>query len=90
MLICLERQQVLLNAIYFKGIWETQFDKGSTQDHDFHSLEGSQQPVSRVKMMTLRDKQVNGVEDHVVSVPFFFFLFPSSRVVCLKCAKAIL
>jgi len=61
-----QTRSVLLNAIYFKGIWETQFDKGSTQDHDFHSLEGSQQPVSRVKMMTLRDKQVNGVEDHVI------------------------
>jgi len=27
---------VLTNAIYFKGDWETQFDKASTRDEDFH------------------------------------------------------
>lgn len=27
---------VLTNAVYFKGDWETQFDKASTQDEDFH------------------------------------------------------
>ncbi|MGB8539879.1 MAG: serpin family protein [Acidobacteriaceae bacterium] len=27
---------VLTNAIYFKGDWQTQFDKASTRDEDFH------------------------------------------------------
>jgi serpin B len=27
---------VLTNAIYFKGHWETQFDKNATQEEDFH------------------------------------------------------
>jgi serpin B len=27
---------VLTNAIYFKGDWQTQFDKAATKDEDFH------------------------------------------------------
>jgi serpin B len=31
---------VLTNAIYFKGDWQTQFDKAKTKDEDFHVSQG--------------------------------------------------
>ncbi len=42
---------VLTNAVYFKGFWETPFEKSRTRDHDF-TLEGGgkvQVPMMRVK-----------------------------------------
>lgn len=38
----------LINAIYFKGSWTTQFDKAKTRDEPFHSADGS---VASVPMM---------------------------------------
>jgi serpin B len=35
---------ILINAIYFKGIWATEFDKAQTVERDFHKLDGSRQP----------------------------------------------
>jgi len=31
----------LINAIYFKGIWQTEFDKEKTEELDFHLADGS-------------------------------------------------
>lgn len=39
---------VLVNALYFKDAWESAFDKGATQDWDFHLASGK---TSRVPMM---------------------------------------
>ncbi len=39
----------LINAIYFKGIWQKQFDKGKTIDAPFHNADGS---TSTVPMMS--------------------------------------
>ena len=39
----------LINAIYFKGIWQKQFDKSKTVDAPFHSANGT---TSTVKMMS--------------------------------------
>ncbi|MCI0338271.1 MAG: serpin family protein [Acidobacteria bacterium] len=35
----------LINAIYFKGLWENKFDKALTKDAPFHLLSGTQKPV---------------------------------------------
>lgn len=35
---------ILINAIYFKGIWAKEFDKARTVERDFHKLDGSRQP----------------------------------------------
>jgi len=39
---------VLTNAIYFKGKWQTEFDKKSTRDEDFYLINGQK---TKVKMM---------------------------------------
>ncbi len=40
---------ILVNAIYFKGIWTNQFDKAWTEERDFHKLDGIHKPC---KMMS--------------------------------------
>jgi len=43
----IERDHVmfLINAIYFKGDWTSQFDPGKTRDDDFYLLDGSKKTV---------------------------------------------
>lgn len=41
---------VLMNALYFKGAWETEFSKGLTEEGDFHTREG--QTVKKEFMTT--------------------------------------
>jgi len=35
---------ILINAIYFKGIWTNQFDTEKTAERDFHTLDGRHKP----------------------------------------------
>uniref|UniRef100_T1ISI2 Serpin domain-containing protein n=1 Tax=Strigamia maritima TaxID=126957 RepID=T1ISI2_STRMM len=44
---------VLVNAIYFKGNWNSQFKKENTKDEDFHSADNT---VSSVKMMNQKSR----------------------------------
>lgn len=41
---------VLINAIYFKGVWATQFDKAKTGDGDFFPLAGDSVRVPLMRM----------------------------------------
>ena len=43
----------LINAIYFKGAWQTEFDPANTRDNPFHLANGSQK---QVPMMNREDK----------------------------------
>ena len=43
----------LINAIYFKGAWQTEFDSEKTRDNPFHLANGSQK---QVPMMNREDK----------------------------------
>ena len=43
----------LINAIYFKGAWQTKFDTEDTRDDTFHLVDGSQK---QVPMMTRQDQ----------------------------------
>lgn len=43
----------LINAIYFKGAWQTEFDPADTRDNTFHLADGSQKQVP----MMARDGQ---------------------------------
>jgi serine protease inhibitor len=49
-----DERMFLVNAIYFKGTWQQQFDKSKTVDAPFHAADGT---TSTVRMMA-RDKGV--------------------------------
>lgn len=52
----------LINAIYFKGSWQQQFDKSATQDAPFHALDGTSDNVPLMHMMkTVRIGQLPGL-----------------------------
>jgi serpin B len=50
--IAREEVMFLVNAIYFKGIWQKQFDKSKTVDAPFHAADGT---TATVKMMERDD-----------------------------------
>jgi serpin B len=62
-------KMVLLNAIYFKGSWQNQFQKSLTQDDQFTTLSGDKCPI---KMMHQRGKSMyyRGSNFHSVSLPY--------------------
>ena len=53
----------LLNALYFKGIWQEdyKFDKSKTQDEDFTNADGS---VTKVKMMNQTNRYAFNYNDY--------------------------
>ena len=66
---------VLVNAIYFKGNWLTEFDKSKTQKDTF-TLESNE--TVQADMMTLKAEFSHGyfkdVQARVLKVFFFLFL----------------
>ena len=60
---------VLTNAIYFKGNWQTQFDKAQTRDEDFH-LSAAQ--TVRAPLMNLQGRfnYFNGGTFQVLEIPY--------------------
>lgn len=41
-----DARMYLINALYFKGIWKSQFDKSATGQDNFTNVDGSQQKVA--------------------------------------------
>jgi hypothetical protein len=62
---------VATNAIYFKGSWETPFDKESTKEDKFHRLDGS---AVDTQFMCSADSQFIGVHDgfKVLRMPYTY------------------
>lgn len=60
---------VILNAIYFKGIWDAQFDKGSTRDAPFNVSAGKQ---ATTPLMHRKDNYKLLEEDNaqIISMPY--------------------
>jgi serine protease inhibitor len=64
-----QEKMVLLNAIYFKGNWASQFDKAQTQDDQFTTIGGATVPI---KMMHQHEKldYMCGSNFESVAVPY--------------------
>jgi serine protease inhibitor len=60
---------VLTNAIYFKGDWETQFDKAQTKDEDFH-LSKAQTTTTPLMHREGRFSYFDGGSFQVLEVPY--------------------
>ena len=60
---------VLTNAIYFKGNWETQFDKAQTKDEDFH-LSPSQTKTAPLMHRQGGFNYFNGGTSQILEIPY--------------------
>ncbi|MBY0359761.1 MAG: serpin family protein [Candidatus Obscuribacterales bacterium] len=58
----------LLNALYFKGAWTTQFDKSQTKDATFHAAEGDKQHPLMYRFGQMRYSSNKDYE--MVALPF--------------------
>ncbi len=64
-------QQVmfLINAVYFKGLWQQKFDKALTQDQPFHLLSGKQKPMPMMSQSGSY-RYLRGDKFQAVSLPY--------------------
>ena len=60
---------VILNAIYFKGLFVTKFDVAKTEDQPFHLLDGSKQTC---KLMSMKKdfSYMQGKNFQAVELPY--------------------
>ena len=58
----------LINAIYFKGQWKTEFDKANTKKDDFHLTSGQQKKVQMMSQSG-RYRYLKGDDFQAVSLP---------------------
>lgn len=81
----------VLDALYFKGIWETKFNKANTQEKDFTNADGSR---SKVAMMRMERETFNGMQNEYFSLTEFPYgnrafsmvvLLPNEKTPLEKC-----
>ena len=84
---------VLLNAIYFNGTWESQFDKKLTSDQQFNLSDGTQKTVQMMQKQRFfnyyEDDRFASIEMPYKGRTFSLFVFLPNKDVSLKqfCAK---
>lgn len=87
-----EMSALLVNAVYFKGMWSDRFSSNSTQKHIFHGIRGDREEsfMMKSKMKTCRYSTDEGVEvlalpykdkeyEFVIFLPFESVSFPEFR-----------
>ena len=89
-------QMYLLNALYFKGIWQEgyKFDKAKTQPEDFTNADGS---VTKVQMMNQTDDYDFAYNDYFWMARFYYgnraysmtLLLPDEEAGLDKCLEAM-
>ncbi|XP_045765080.1 alaserpin-like isoform X2 [Maniola jurtina] len=66
-----DSRALLVNAIYFKGIWKYQFDKSRTLDYTFHV---NKDATTQVRMMyrkgDFRYAQSNELKSQIIEIPY--------------------
>ncbi|HKI89910.1 MAG TPA: serpin family protein, partial [Draconibacterium sp.] len=62
-------RMVLLNAVYFNGIWSLQFDKEGTHMLDFHKTDGTSIQVAMMNKEEQLDYSSNGLFD-AIKMPY--------------------
>ena len=79
---------IFANALYFKGVWDQQFDTSDTKDYDFHIRNGN---LVKVPFMTSKEDQFISVFDDfkVLRLPYgqgedkrqfsMYFFLPNAR-----------
>jgi serpin B len=67
--VSLATRLVLTNAIYFKGDWQSQFDKARTAQEDFH-LSAAQAVKAPLMHLEGRFNYFNGVTFQVLEIPY--------------------
>jgi serpin B len=60
---------VILNAVYFKGIWESQFNKNRTQDAPFH-VSANKEVTVPLMYQTGKFRILEGNGFHALSIPY--------------------
>ena len=89
-------KMILLNALYFKGIWQEdyKFDKAKTQDEDFYNADGS---ITKVKMMNQTNGYAFSYNDYFWMARFGYgnnafrmtILLPDANRTLEECLKAM-
>jgi len=59
----------LINAIYFKGIWQNQFEKSKTVDAPFHALDGTSASVPLMSQMN-EFRRGFGADYEAIDLPY--------------------
>lgn len=80
----LEATLAVINATYFKGIWDEGFEKNDTKKATFTNLDGTTSEVDMMKQLMTQTKYVKTADAEIVGIPYGNGNF---RMVCILPAQ---